>query len=553
MKGVLEGIPGAYPRQMFRSCGFTDDEMKRPLIGVCSAYSEINPGSIHLKELAQYVKAGIWKAGGTPVEFHTITICDSWAQGRGMHYSLPHRELVAAEIEVMHGGNSKAFDGFVFLPSCDKSPVGMLMAAARLNVPSIFLPAGYMQTGRYDGKNWVMSDIKEAMGKINVGAISQEDFAAIETEACPTCGICSMMGTGNTMASIQEALGLTLPGAGTLQACSAAQQRMAKKTGERIVAMVAENLRPLDILTPASFENVIRFVLAVAGSTNVFLHLPAIAKEAGIDLSWELFDRLSRETPCLAKFKPSSVLNITDFAEAGGVRAVYKELSPIIKSEVLTVTGKLGDSLQQIQVRRRDVIKSMDEPFSKEGGLAVLKGNLAPEGAIVKQGSMDPKMFKHSGPAKVFNSEEELRDFLFDKKVQPGDVLVIRYEGPKGGPGMRELSIPAAMIIGMGLGDSVAMITDGRFSGASRGPCIGYVTPEAIDNGPIAAVQDGDIIDIDIPNRLLNIRLATEEIAARLKKVVHKKPVVEIKHGFLDIYQKNVGPSSQGALLRAKE
>jgi dihydroxy-acid dehydratase len=550
---VLEGVAGAYPRQMFRACGFTNDEMERPLIGVVSAYSEINPGSHHLKQLAQYVKAGIWKAGGTPIEFHIISVCDAWAQGKGMNYALPTRDLAAAEIESMYKGNGDIFDGLVLLPSCDKSPGGMLMAAARLNIPSIFLPSGFMQPGTHCGNSIVMSDIKEAMGSLNIGEINDEEFEIIETEACPTTGVCCMMGTGNTMACMQESLGMCLPGAATVQAQSSKQMRIAKKTGERIVEMVRENLKPKDIMTRDAFENAIKFLLATGGSSNAFLHLPAIAKEAGIDIPIELFDKLSRETPCLAKFKPATKYNIRDFSEAGGVQAVYKELQHLLNTDVITVNGKkLSENIQAAKVLRKDVIKPLEDPIDKEGGLAVLKGNLAPDGAIVKQSAIHPKMLKHSGPARVFDSEEEVRDYLFDKKAQPGDVLVIRYEGPKGGPGMREMSIPAALLIGMGLGDSVAMITDGRFSGASRGPCIGHICPEAIDGGPIAIVENGDIIDIDVPNRSLNIRLSDDEIKKRVEKAVLKKPDIKIKNGFLRLYHENVTPSSKGALMRPK-
>ena len=551
---VLEGVTGAYPRQMFRAAGYTDEDMKKPVIAVVSAYSEIHPGCMHLKTLAEHVKAGVWSAGGVPVEFHTISICDGWAQGTGMHYVLPSRELMAAEIETMIGGHIDLFDGVVFLASCDKSPAAMLMAAARINLPSIFLPAGPMVPGKFLGKEWVMCDIKEGMGKVSVGAMSDEEFIQVESESCPTAGVCAMMGTGSTMGCVIEALGMALPGAATVPAVSSGRLRLAKYTGRRAVALVEEGVRPRDIMTEEAFENAIKFVLATGGSSNAVLHLPAIAAEAGISIPLELFDSLSRKTPCIAKFKPAAQFNVKDLHEAGGVGAVMKELSPLLNLDVHTGSGKrLGELLESARTLRRDVIHPLDDPISHEGGLAVLKGNLAPGGAIVKQSGVDPKMMVHTGPAKVFDSEEDVRESLLGKSVKPGDVLVVRYEGPKGGPGMRELSIPAALIVGMGLGDSVAMITDGRFSGATRGPCIGHVSPEAADGGPIAALRDGDVIDIDIPSRKLNVRLSDAEIEERLKNATPRKPYRRFPGGYLDIYRALVGPSSQGALMKAEE
>jgi dihydroxy-acid dehydratase len=547
---VLEGIPGAYPRQMFRAAGYTDREIQGPIIGVVSSYNEIHPATAHLKELAQYVKAGVWMAGGTPVEFHTIAVCDAIAQGKGMHYVLPSRELIAAEIEVMVGGH-RCFDGLVLLSSCDKVPGAMLMAAARLNIPTIMIPAGPMLPHKHNGREWVMCDIKEAMGEFKAGKIDEVEFSRIEANTCPTFGVCSMMGTGNTMSSVVEALGMCLPGLATIPAVSSERIRLAKLTGIRIVEMVKEGLKPRDVLNIKSMENALRFVLATGGSSNTFLHLPAIANELGIKITLDWFDELSRETPCIAKFKPATDYNINDFYEAGGVQAVFSELHEIIHTDVLTVTGKtVGENIRDAVVKRPEVIRTLSNPLSPEGGLAVLKGNLAPEGAIVKQSAVHPKMLIHSGPAVVFDSEEEVRDYFFKDKVKPGDVLVIRYEGPKGGPGMRELSIPAAILIGMGLGDSVAMITDARYSGATRGPCIGHVSPEAADGGPIAIVENGDIIEIDIPNRKLNLKVSQEEIEQRLKNLKIKTKDIEYKQGFLDVYRRIVTSAKDGAVIK---
>lgn len=547
---VLAGIPGAYPRQMFRSAGYTDEDLKGPIIGIVSSYSEIHPATSHLKNLAQYVKAGVWRAGGTPVEFHTIAVCDAIAQGKGMHYVLPSRELIAAEIEIMVGAQ-RCFDGLVLLSSCDKVPGGMLMAAARLNIPTIMIPAGPMLPHKYNDREWVMCDIKEAMGQFKAGKIDADEFKRIESKTCPTFGVCSMMGTGNTMSSVVEALGMCLPGLATIPAVASERIRMAKATGMRAVELVHENLKPRDILTKAAFENALRFVLATGGSSNIFLHLPAVAKEAGIEIPLDWIDKLSRNTPCIAKFKPATDFNINDFYEAGGVQAVFKELKNIIYTEVKTINGKtLAENIADVEVLRRDVIKSVAQPISKEGGLAVLHGNLAPEGAIVKQSAVHPNMLVHKGPAVVFNSEEEVRDYLFESRVKKGDVLIIRYEGPKGGPGMRELSIPAALLIGMGLGDSVAMITDARYSGATRGPCIGHVSPEAADGGPIAVVENGDIIEIDIPNRKLNIQISPEELQKRLEELEIINKNVEYKEGFLDIYRRLVSSATEGAVIK---
>lgn len=542
---MFDGIKGAYPRAMFKSVGYHKEELKKPVIGVVSSWSEINPGSYPNKELAQFVKAGVWAAGGTPVEFHTLAICDAHCQGIGMHYSLASREVVAAEIELMVG--SAGFDGLVLLPSCDKSPGGMLMAAARLNIPTIFLSPGPMLPHyNNNGEQQVMCDIKEAMGAFKNETINAEEFEQIESDVCGTTGVCSMMGTGMTMNCLIEALGMSLPSGSTLPAVYAAKRRLAKITGERIVEMVKEQLLPRQILTKETFHNAIKFLMAVGGSTNAILHLPAVAREAGVELNLEEFDQISANTPCIAKFKPSSKYSINDFHESGGVGAILQVIEPLINKDTLTVTGRKYAAYLG-RVRNPEIIRTLDKPLHPQGGIVVLKGNLAPDGAVVKISGIKGDISRTVGPAKTFDSEEDLMFHIMNKEIKPGDILIIRYEGPQGGPGMRELSIPAAMITGMGLGDSVALITDGRFSGATRGFCIGHVTPEAQIGGPIAIVQDGDQVEINIEKKELNLLLDEEEMAKRLAGLVRRKPPVD--NGFLGMYCRYVSQANKGALL----
>ncbi|HSR10427.1 MAG TPA: dihydroxy-acid dehydratase [Thermodesulfobacteriota bacterium] len=544
---VLKGPKGAYPRAMYRTCGFTDEELRRPLIGVAVAFVEGHPGSRALQEQAAAVKAGIWMAGGTPVEFHTASVCDAIAQGPGMHYSLPSRELVAAEVEVITGAHP--FDGLVFLAGCDKSAPGMLMAAARVDLPSIFLPPGPMLPRRDEDRGvLVMSDIKEAMGELSAKTISPEEFDRIERISCTTMGVCSIFGTGTTVACIEEVLGLTLPGASTLPAVDARRLLLAKHTGMHAVKLVEKGVRPRSIMNAASLDNAIRFILAVGGSSNAILHLTALAYELGIDLPLKRFDDLSRKTPCIARFKPASDLTPADLDEAGGVRAVLKEISSLLNLSVPNVKGTiLAEEIKDVEVKRRDVIRPLTDPLLPEGGLAVLTGNLAPRGSIVKQSAVHPKMHVHRGPARVCNSEEEVRDLMNSGRVRKGDVLVIRYEGPRGGPGMREMSIPAALLVGMGLGDSVAMVTDGRYSGATRGPCIGHVAPEAADGGPLALVEDGDSIYIDIPQRRLELEVSAEELARR--RAAWTPPKKKARGGFLGLYSRQVSSADRGAVI----
>lgn len=541
---TLDGPDGAYARSLYRASGFTQSDLKKPLIAIANSWTEANPGHYHLRELAQHVKSGILTAGGTPMEFNTIAICDGIVQGEGMHYVLPSRDIIAASVEMMVQAHQ--FDGMVMLCSCDKIIPGMLMAAVRCNIPTIFVTGGNMIPGI---NSLVACDVKEAIGRFKSGEIDEARLAYIEASACGGPGACSMMGTASTMSCIIEALGLCMPGSATMLATNSAKMASARLSGKQIIKAMEIELTPRQIINLESIHNAIKVGVSMGGSTNMLLHIPAIAHEAGIKIPVSLFDKISRETPLLAKFKPASSFNLLDFHEAGGVPALMKELENLLTLDLLTVTGKnLRENLSQITVRRREVIHSIDDPIASEGGIAILYGNLAPKSAVVKQSAVDPGMLIHSGPAKVFDCEEDVRDYMSSKQVQSGEVLVIRYEGPKGGPGMRELSIPAAMLIGMGLGCSVAMITDGRYSGASRGPCIGHVCPEAYEGGPIAFVQDDDIIDIDIPNRQLNIRLSQEELEKR--KLGWKPKHSEAKGGFLDIYRLLVSGADEGAVLK---
>lgn len=543
---MFDGIKGAYPRAMFKSVGYCKSDLAKPVIGVVSSWSEINPGAYPNRELAQFVKKGVLAAGGTPVEFHTIAVCDAHCQGIGMHYSLASREVVAAEVEMTVG--SAGFDGLVFLPSCDKSPGGMLMAAARLNIPSIFVSPGPMLPHKAEsGEMQVMCDIKEAMGAFKAGKIGEEEFEEVEDNTCGTAGVCSMMGTGMTMNTLIEALGMSLPGNSTIPAVFAAKRRYAAMTGERAVEMVRENLRPTDILTKTAFRNAITYLMAVGGSTNAILHLQALAEELGLHLALEEFDAISAQTPCIGKYKPSSKYTIHDFHEAGGVRAVYGTIAPLVDGTAVTVTGKPLSSYF-IRSKNAEVIRPLEDPLQPTGGIVVLKGNLAPDGAVVKVSGIKDLKPVHRGPAKTFDSEEELLEHIMTKEVKPGDILVIRYEGPRGGPGMRELSIPAALLTGMGLGDSVALISDGRYSGATRGFCIGHVAPEAQIGGPIALVRDGDEIEINIEKKKLDLCISPEEMAEREKKFVPRGYPVD--KGFLGLYCRNVSQANKGAILR---
>jgi dihydroxy-acid dehydratase len=545
-RGIFEGLHGAYPRALYRAMGYQDADFGRPLIGIVNSWSEVNPGHFHLRALAEWVKQGVREAGGTPAEFNTVAPCDGIAQGKGMHYVLPLRDVIAASIELMVGANQ--FDGLVMLCNCDKVVPGMLMAAARLNLPTLFVTGGPMLSGMLGDREVMTSDVKEGMGRLKAGKLSEQEFYDIERHACPGPGACNFMGTANTMACVTEALGLSLPGCATLPALNPARQDLCMNSGKKVVDLVHQGSTARLMLTRQSLENAIRVVLSLGGSSNAVLHLLAIAHVAQVDMGLDVFDELSRQTPQIGRFKPASQFTVIDLDKAGGIPAVLKILSPLLNLDLPTVSGEtirkrmaLGNTL------RPDVLHPLGSPISPEGGIAILRGNLAPNGAVVKHSGVVDQMMRHTGPARVFECEEALQDTLRSQKIHPGDVLVIRNEGPRGGPGMRELSIPAAMLTGMGLNDSVAMVTDGRFSGATRGPCIGHVAPEAFVGGPIAVVRDGDPIEIDIPARRLNLLISAEEIELRL--LTWKPHPPTIHGGFMELYCQTVSQADQGAVL----
>ncbi len=547
-RGIFAGLHGAYPRALYRAMGFQDQDFCQPLIGIVNSWSEVNPGHFHLLQLAEWVKQGVREAGGTPAEFNTVAPCDGIAQGKGMHYILPLRDVIAASIELMVGANR--FDGLVMLCSCDKVVPGMLMAAARLDLPTLFVTGGPMASGRIGERLVMTSDVKEGMGKLASEQISAEEFYAIESHACPGPGACNFMGTASTMNCVTETLGLTLPRCATLPALHPNRRELCFASGRQIVELVRQGLTARQMLTRPALENAIRVVLALGGSTNATLHIPAIADAAGFALNLELFDTLSRQTPLIGKFRPASPFTVVDLDEAGGIPAVLNILAPLLHRDLSTITGEsIGERARKATTMRPEVLHTLDAPLSPEGGLAILRGNLAPDGAVVKQSAVVSGMLCHAGPARVFECEEQLENTLATQAIQPGDVLVIRNEGPCGGPGMRELSIPAAMLTGMGMNDSVAMITDGRFSGATRGPCIGHVAPEAFVGGTIALVRDGDHIEINIPERRLDLLVPEDELARRRENWKPLPPAV--KGGFLELYAHNVTQANQGAILKA--
>ncbi|MDN5347595.1 MAG: dihydroxy-acid dehydratase [Clostridia bacterium] len=543
------GLARAPHRSLLKALGLTDAEISRPLVGVVNAQNELIPGHMHLDQIAAAVKAGIRAAGGTPLEFPTIGICDGLAMNHiGMKYSLASRELIADMVEVM--AMAHPFDALVFIPNCDKIIPGMLMAAARLNLPSIFVSGGPMLAGRYRGRSVSLSTMFEAVGAVQAGKMTLEELRELEDAACPGCGSCAGMFTANSMNCLTEVLGMALPGNGTIPAVTSARLRLAKEAGFKIMELLEKNIRPLDILTGAAFQNAVAVDMALGCSTNTCLHLPAIAREAGVDLTLKVFDEVSKRVPQLCKLSPAGEHHLQDLDEAGGIQAVMAELYAhgLIQGETLTVTGKkVAENLAGKTVRRREVIRTVGDPYSPEGGLAVLWGNLAPEGAVVKKGAVLPEMLKHEGPARIFNGEEEAFKAIMEGRIRPGDVVVIRYEGPKGGPGMQEMLTPTAALAGMGLDSSVALLTDGRFSGATRGASIGHVSPEAAVGGPIALVEEGDIIAIDIPGGRLELKVSEEELAMRRSK--WQAPPAKIDRGYLARYSRQVTSGAKGAVL----
>lgn len=550
---IKKGIEKAPHRSLLRALGYVDQELERPMIGVVNSFNEIVPGHMHLNDITGAVKAGVRLAGGTPVEFPAIAVCDGIAMNHsGMKYSLASRELIADSVETM--AEAHQFDGLVLVTACDKVVPGMLMAAARLNIPAIVISGGPMLAGRHQGANVSLSTIFEAVGKVRAGKITEAELAQFEEATCPGCGSCAGMFTANSMNCLTEALGLALPGNGTIPAVSAARRRLAKLTGIRAVELVREDVKPLDILTARAFNNGLAVDMALGCSTNTVLHLPAIAAEAGVEINLDIINNISEKTPNLCKLSPMGQHFMQDLNEAGGIPAVMAELARkgLIDTEAPTVTGaRVGDIIRDKKVLNPDVIRSVEEPYSQSGGIAILRGNLSPDGAVVKKAGVAPEMLVHRGPARVFDSEEEAVTAINGGAIRKGDVIVIRYEGPKGGPGMREMLTPTATVMGLGLDKDVALITDGRFSGATRGASIGHVSPEAAEGGPIAALRDGDIIEIDINNNKLNVQLTPEELSARMKE--WRRPEPRVKKGYLARYAKMVTSASTGAILKIKD
>ena len=544
---MKEGVSRAPHRSLLKALGVTDNEMKRPFVAVVSSKSDFIPGHMHLDTVTKAVEAGIRNAGGVPFTFNTIGVCDGLSMNhKGMKYSLCSRELIADSIEVML--TAHPVDAVVFIPNCDKIVPGMLMAACRMNLPSIFVSGGPMLPGR-DGENKVgLNEVFEAVGSVAAGTRDAASLCELENTACPSCGSCSGMYTANSMNCLTEAIGMALPGNGTIPAVHSARLRLAKETGEKVMELLEKDLRPKDILTPAAFENALRADMAIGCSSNTVLHITAISYAAGCPINLEQIDAIGRKTPQICKLNPASQVFITDLDGVGGIQSMLKELDKggLIHRELPTVSGTVGERIDAAREADGEVIRHLDNPFRKDGGIAILFGNLAAEGAVVKQGAVAPSMMVHSGPAKVFDCEEDASEAIMGGKIVPGDVVVIRYEGPKGGPGMREMLNPTATIAGMGLGESVALITDGRFSGATRGASIGHVSPEAAAGGVIALVEDGDTVSIDIPGRKLELLVDEETLAARRR--AWKAPEQELS-GYAKRYAQHVTSGSKGAVF----
>ncbi len=547
MKSGLERAPH---RSLFKAMGYTNEELARPIIGIANSANELIPGHIHLNKLAQAVKDGIRTAGGTPMEFGTIGICDGIAMGhKGMKYSLPSRELIADSVEVM--ATAYPFDGLVLVADCDKIVPGMLMAALRLNIPAIYIAGGPMLAGKYKAKDVDLITVFEGVGEHTRKKMTDEELEELEEKACPGCGSCAGMFTANSMNCLSEALGLGLPGNGTIPAPMAARTRLAKKAGMAIMELIKKDIKPRDIATQNAFENAIAVDMALGASTNTVLHVPAIANEAGIKLDLDTFNRYSTKTPHLCNMSPAGPHHIQDLDEAGGVHGVMNELSKlgIINEKCINVNTKtVGENIKSRPVINKEVIRPVNDPYHQEGGLAILFGDLAPNGAVVKQSAVDQSMLKHSGPARIFESEEEGMKAILGSKIKKGDVIVIRYEGPKGGPGMREMLSPTSAVAGMGMDKDVALITDGRFSGGTRGAAIGHISPEAAEGGPIGIISEGDIIEINIPEKQINLKISEEE---REKRMGNFKPLEpKIKTGYLYRYSQLVTSADSGAVFK---
>ncbi|MFR8430855.1 dihydroxy-acid dehydratase [Evtepia sp.] len=547
---IKKGVERAPNRSLLYALGYTEEELSRPLVGIVSSWNEIVPGHMDLDKIVEAVKAGVRAAGGTPVVFPAIAVCDGIAMGHiGMKYSLVTRDLIADSTEAMVTAHQ--FDGLVMVPNCDKNVPGLLMAAARLNIPTIFCSGGPMLAGRLeDGRRTCLSHMFEAVGAYHAGTLDEAGVREYEENACPSCGSCSGMYTANSMNCLTEAIGMALPGNGTIPAPLSARRRLAKHAGMQIMELIQKDIKPRDIMTPAAFHNAETVDMALGCSTNTMLHLPAIAHEAGVEIDLDKANAISAQTPNLCHLAPAGDTYIEDLDRAGGVLAVMKELTKknLLDTSLMTCTGKtIAENLEGVENRDPAIIRPLENPYSQSGGIAVLKGNLAPDGCVVKQSAVAPEMMVHQGPARVYNSEEEAIADIYAKKIHPGDVVVIRYEGPKGGPGMREMLNPTSAICGMGLGESVALITDGRFSGATRGASIGHVSPEAAAGGPIALVEEGDLISIDIPNCSIRLEVPEEELQRRKAAWVCPEP--KVKTGYLARYAKMVTSADKGAIL----
>lgn len=547
-ENIVTGVQNAPHRSLFHALGLTEEEQSRPLIGIVSSYNEIVPGHMNIDKIVDAVKLGVAMAGGTPIVFPAIAVCDGIVMGhKGMKYSLVTRDLIADSTEAMalaHG-----FDGLVMVPNCDKNVPGLLMAAARVNVPTVFVSGGPMLAGKVEGKKTSLSSMFEAVGAYNAGKLNDEKLLEYECKTCPTCGSCSGMYTANSMNCLTEALGMGLKGNGTIPAVYSARIELAKHAGMAVMEMVKKNIRPRDIMTKEALMNALTVDMALGCSTNSMLHLPAIAHECGVELNLDIANEISSKTPNLCHLAPAGRTYMEDLDEAGGVYAVMNELTKknLINTHCLTVTGKtIGENIADSFNLNPDVIRPIDNPYSETGGIAVLKGNLAPEGSVVKRSAVLPEMLVHEGPAKVFDCEEDAQTAINAGKIVAGDVVVIRYEGPKGGPGMREMLNPTSAIMGMGLGNSVALITDGRFSGATRGACVGHVTPEAASGGMIGVVKDGDIISINIPENTIELKVDPVELEERMKNFVPKTKELS---GYLKRYAALVSGGASGAIL----
>jgi dihydroxy-acid dehydratase len=545
---VVSGIESLPRRALLKADGLTDADLEKPIIAIANSYNQVVPGHIHLRELAGEAAAGVEAAGGTPLEFNTIAICDGISMGtRGMHYSLPSREVIADSLELML--EAHRFDAVVAVASCDKVVPGMLMALARVDIPAIMLTGGPMMPGEWRGQTLDVINAFEAVSEVKAGKMTELEAKEIEDRCCPGCGSCAGLFTANTMACLTEVLGMSLPEVATAHAIDAKKRRLARQSGKQVVELLRREITPSSVMTRASFENAIIVDMAMGGSTNTVLHLPAIAHELGIKLCLDVFDRLSRRTPQICNLRPEGKHVMLDLDRAGGVPAVMKRLGRFIRLSPLTVTGRrVRDNLRYAKIHDAEVIRPTTRPFRKEGGIGILYGNLAPRGAVVKYAAISPKIMRHKGPARVFNREEDALRMILNKRIKKGDVIVIRFEGPKGGPGMREMLSSTAAVVGMGLSESVVLVTDGRFSGGTRGPCIGHVSPEAANGGPIAIVRDGDRISIDIRRRKLDLLLSTSEIKERLEQL--KLPEPKVKKGYLATYSQTVSSASEGVIRR---